>query len=181
MNQLPEDPRSGSVPPPGGAQGGYGGFSPPVEAAAAFNATPTRAGTDVYASRWLRLAGAIIDGVIVSVPAWIIASVADTGTGAALYFIYLLVSVLYAPLLLMREGENNGQTIGKQAVGIRVRHESGEPMTFSKAALREIVGKSLLSAVTCGIYGLIDSLWCLWDKRRQCLHDKIGSTVVTPA
>ena len=33
----------------------------------------------------------------------------------------LPVAVLYAPLLLARRGERNGQTIGKQAMGIRDR------------------------------------------------------------
>jgi hypothetical protein len=25
---------------------------------------------------------------------------------------------------------------------------------------------------------LLDVLWCLWDEERQCLHDKVASTVV---
>jgi RDD family len=30
-----------------------------------------------------------------------------------------------------------------------------------------------------GIFGLLDSLWLLWDKpHRQCLHDKVADTVV---
>ena len=28
------------------------------------------------------------------------------------------------------------------------------------------------------IYGLLDTLWLLWDRRRQCLHDKAAHTVV---
>ncbi|HEU4974110.1 MAG TPA: RDD family protein [Baekduia sp.] len=178
MTQLPEDPRTESVPPPGGTAGGYGpgGFAPPTDAFGA-----AAAGRDALASRWMRLAGAIIDSVIVAVPSYILAALADNSATAALYLIYLVLSVLYAPLLLSRQGADNGQTIGKQAVGIRVVHQEGGPMTFGRAALREIVGKTLLTAVTCGLYGIIDALWCLWDPRKQCLHDKVGSTFVVTA
>jgi uncharacterized RDD family membrane protein YckC len=26
--------------------------------------------------------------------------------------------------------------------------------------------------------GIINSLWCLWDPDRQCLHDKVADTIV---
>lgn len=29
-----------------------------------------------------------------------------------------------------------------------------------------------------GLVGLLDGLWLLWDRRRQCLHDKVARTVV---
>jgi uncharacterized RDD family membrane protein YckC len=28
------------------------------------------------------------------------------------------------------------------------------------------------------VVGLLDVIWCLWDGERQCLHDKVVSTVV---
>jgi uncharacterized RDD family membrane protein YckC len=45
------------------------------------------------------------------------------------------------------------------------------------------VGSYLLWAIPNigGIYFLLDALWCLWDPRRQCLHDKIGGTAVAYA
>lgn len=177
MSQHPEDPRPDSVPPPGGGGSpGYGpsGFSAPVAAMGA-------SGRDALASRWLRLGAAIIDGVIVGVASVGIGLVVGAAGTQVPYVLYWAISLLYAPLLLMRQGSTNGQTVGKQAVGIRVVHESGEPMTFGRAALREIVGKTILSAVTCGLYGIVDALWCLWDPRRQCLHDKVGSTFVVVA
>ena len=32
-----------------------------------------------------------------------------------------------------------------------------------------------------GLYGLLNVLWCLWDSKRQCLHDKLPKTVVVPS
>jgi uncharacterized RDD family membrane protein YckC len=28
------------------------------------------------------------------------------------------------------------------------------------------------------VLGLLDVIWCLWDEERQCLHDKVASTLV---
>lgn len=45
----------------------------------------------------------------------------DRSFGTALVY---AISLLYAPLLMMRPGEHNGQTLGKQAASIRVVRES---------------------------------------------------------
>jgi uncharacterized RDD family membrane protein YckC len=29
-----------------------------------------------------------------------------------------------------------------------------------------------------GWIGLLDPLWCLWDDKRQCLHDKVADSIV---
>jgi hypothetical protein len=48
--------------------------------------------------------------------------------------------------------------------------------------LRELVIKSLvvsfLTGVTLGLFWLVAALWCIWDKERQCLWDKIVATYV---
>jgi len=75
-----------------------------------------------------------------------------------------------------------GATLGKMAFGIRVRpwEREGNP-GWGQAALRwgsrDLVG----SVPTLGpLYTLLDSLWLLWDPKRQCLHDKLPQTVVVP-
>jgi uncharacterized RDD family membrane protein YckC len=88
------------------------------------------------------------------------------------------VGLLYAPLLMMRRGERNGQTLGKQALRIRVVREGGEPVTLGNGLLREAIGRQLLVAFTYGLYALIDYLWPTWDRARQCLHDKVAQTRV---
>lgn len=93
----------------------------------------------------------------------------------------LPVTVLYAPLLLARPGERNGQTIGKWAMGIRVINEGGLPVSLATAFRRETLGRQLPALLTYGVYVPIDYLWPLRDLRRQALHDKIGRTLVVSA
>lgn len=156
-----------------------------------------------YASWWSRVGAAIIDSIIITVPAILIGVVIFGGAGAAavgdetagviafiigtlLYVaIVLVIALLYAPLLMKREGRANGQTWGKQALGIRVVRADGQSMSFGFAALREVVVKGLLGAVagsfTFGIANLLDLLWPLWDDQNRALHDMIVNTRVIRA
>lgn len=93
----------------------------------------------------------------------------------------LPVAVFYAPLLLARRGARNGQTIGKQAMGIRVVRQDGLPVTFATALVREALGRQVPALLTSGLYVPVDYLWPLWDARNQALHDKIGRTYVVSA
>ncbi|HEY4278298.1 MAG TPA: RDD family protein [Conexibacter sp.] len=94
------------------------------------------------------------------------------------YAVGIPIAVLYAPLLLMRRGARNGQTIGKQALGIRVVRENGEPVSLGNGLMREVIGRQLIVAFTYGIYAIVDYLLPVWDRRRQCLHDKVVQTRV---
>jgi uncharacterized RDD family membrane protein YckC len=96
-------------------------------------------------------------------------------------FIGIPVGFLYAPLLMAREGEHNGQTLGKQALRIRVVRERLAPMDVPVGLLREALGKQILGVVTAGIYLLVDFLWPLADSERQAIHDKIAQTWVVRA
>jgi uncharacterized RDD family membrane protein YckC len=73
----------------------------------------------------------------------------------------------------------NGQTPGKRMLKIAIAPlESGPRLRRGQLTYRFLVmlGFNLLS--NCYI-GLLDPLWCLWDKPyRQCLHDKPAKTVV---
>lgn len=93
----------------------------------------------------------------------------------------LLVGCLYAPLLMARRGARNGQTLGKQTMGIRVVRTDGEPVGFSTGFLRTVVGQQLLIGLTFYVYGVLDYLWPLRDPGNQALHDKIASTRVLVA
>src|SRR5438132_8653337 len=90
----------------------------------------------------------------------------------------ILISLGYPTILLSREGKHNGQTWGKQATGIRVLRDDGQPMNVGRALLREGVGKQLLALITLYTYLIVDYLWPLWDRENQALHDKIASTHV---
>ena len=93
-----------------------------------------------------------------------------------------VIAFLYAPLTDAREGAHNGQTWGKQLLGIRVVRDNGEPFDFGYAALREVVVKGLLFGIASSIIPIIpwllDVLWPLWDDENRALHDMIVSTHV---
>jgi uncharacterized RDD family membrane protein YckC len=93
-------------------------------------------------------------------------------------FVELLVggvySVVFTHLL--------GGTLGKLMVGVRVRSwdEPGRP-TWGQALARWLTREVIYQVTFAGIgftYWTVDSVWLLWDPRRQCLHDKLPGTVV---
>ena len=76
-----------------------------------------------------------------------------------------------------------GATPGKMATGVRVRpFDHDGKVTFGQAFMRWL-GREGISAVPYigYLYWLLDSLWPLWDQRKQALHDKMARTVVVPS
>jgi uncharacterized RDD family membrane protein YckC len=150
---------------------------------------------------WTRLGAYLIDSLIVGIPAAIIlggliglgfAVGDDTGGVVAVVVTSLLavlavtaVALLYAPLLMRRPGERNGQTWGKQALGIRVVRTNGLPFDFGTGALREIVLKQLAVGIASsfffGLPALLNFLWPLWDDDNRALHDMAAQTRVVRA
>jgi uncharacterized RDD family membrane protein YckC len=174
-------PDGGSVPP--------GGWQQPIaQQGPGWHGRP-------LASWGSRLAAYLLDGLILLVPVVgltiIIVAIAAGSDAAAWvtgiigFLAFLVVAFLYAPLLMAREGARNGQTWGKQAVGIRVIRDNGESMNFSWAALREIVVKGLGVGIASSIIPFIpwflDFFWPLWDDQNRALHDMIVSTHVVQA
>jgi uncharacterized RDD family membrane protein YckC len=104
-----------------------------------------------------------------------------TRAGWVTYGVAGLLGALYPPLLMARGGARNGQTLGKQALGIRVVRTSGEPVTFRIGFLRVVIGQQVLTAITFYVYAVFDYLWPLRDPRNQALHDKIAKTLVVKA
>jgi uncharacterized RDD family membrane protein YckC len=146
-----------------------------------------------YASWGQRVGGALIDGVIVCAALfaiWLTTSLLtviglqSNANASPLAIIInlagLVGALLYAPLLTGRQGRYNGQTLGKQVVGIRVQPLNGGPMTMGKAMLREIVIKGVVLGIgsLCFIPSLLNALWPLWEERRRTLHDLMAGTVV---
>jgi uncharacterized RDD family membrane protein YckC len=78
---------------------------------------------------------------------------------------------------------NSGQTLGKRIVGIRViRVVDDKSLTFGQSIRRWLILMLPSPAVSflCGLpLQLADLLWCLWDRpARQCLHDKVVTSIV---
>jgi uncharacterized RDD family membrane protein YckC len=192
--QYPDAPQAPAAPPPPpGPEGppSYGGPVPPGGWQQPIAQHPGWSGQPL-ASWGSRVGATLIDWLVLLVPVVIltiivvgIAAGSDTGaivTGILGLLAYLVVALAYAPVLMAREGPNNGQTWGKQMLGIRVVRDTGEPMNFGWSALREIAVKGLAVSIASSIIPLIpwllDYLWPLWDDQNRALHDMICSTHV---
>lgn len=137
------------------------------------------------AGYWPRAAAWLLDLLVIVAMVVVLlfiaggAGASNDSAGSVVIIGALLGNVLYAPVLMCRKGERNGQTLGKQALGIRVVREDAEPIGVPVAFMREFVGKSLLGSVFP--YPVVDYLWPVWDRRSQAVHDKIASTFVVRA
>ena len=89
-----------------------------------------------------------------------------------------MVVVTYYLKTMTRPGARNGQTLGKQLVGIRVVRDDGYPVSAGTVMRREVLIKGLLSWFTLGVFELVDCLWPLGDATNRALHDKIVGTHV---
>jgi uncharacterized RDD family membrane protein YckC len=135
-------------------------YEPPV--AKATGASGPRAGF------WRRFGAALVDGLIVGIPSGIL-EVALKGVG------YFLAIVLWLGYFTYFEGGPEGAGFGKRALGIRViDFDTGGPIGYGRAFIRAI-GRWVSAVV---IY--IGYLWMLWDKEKQCWHDKFAGDVVVP-
>ncbi len=184
----------------------YGGAEPP----GGWHSPPPAAVPVIapLAGWWSRVGAAVIDGLLLSLPALAVSFAfaflfiipltltgSDGGAGdvllilllsfgyiLAVIVVYLATAVLYTGFTMRRAGPHNGQTLGKQALGIRVVRMSGEPQTFWSAAVREVAVKLLLFAgagsMLFGVPSLLDVLWPLWDDQRRALHDMLVDTRV---
>ena len=144
----------------------------------------------VLAGWWRRLGAYVVDAavfIVVVGAAYLLGGAifgedadGEMSGGAVLLVMlaYLGMLLVYAPLLMGRVGGRNGQTLGKQALGIRVVRETGEPMSYGSGFVREILVKQLLGGITAGVFTVVSCLWPLWDRRNQALHDKMCGTLV---
>jgi uncharacterized RDD family membrane protein YckC len=137
---------------------------------------------------WRRVGAYLLDAIFTAIVSWIGLGLLFGGSeviGAILFVAGFVVAFLYFPLTMMREGEHNGQSFGKQILGIRVTRDDGQAVTFGWALLRQFVVIYLLFQVVGGfLFGLpwlIDVLWPLWDSTNRALHDMIVRSHVVHA
>jgi uncharacterized RDD family membrane protein YckC len=150
-----------------------GGWEHPIAQPHAWAGTPL--------SGWWRRVGAyLLDSIFTSIVSWVGLGLLFGGSeaiGVILFLVGLVVAFFYFPLTMMRVGEHNGQSFGKQILGIRVVRDDGQTVTFGWALLRQFVVIYLLFQVVGGfLFGipwLVDVLWPLWDDQNRALHDMI--------
>jgi uncharacterized RDD family membrane protein YckC len=128
---------------------------------------------------WPRVGATLLDFLIVwaLVVGLAIASAIATapfggdGLGAVWWLVALVVAVAYTGLTMTRKGLHNGQTWGKQAAGVKVIRDDGQPVSFKTAFLRDILIKYVGGNLTFGVGWIVDSLWPLGERENRALHD----------
>ena len=155
---------------------------------------PSTTERSVYAGFWRRLAGSLIDGLVLLVPFGIIAGIGaangysvgyhyhpNAAPGQPLFtgptarqqlLIQLIVAVpswLYFALFMSSGWQ---ATLGQRAVGVRVTDLDGRRISFARGTGRYFA--SIVSDWTLGI----GYLMMIWTKRKQTLQDMMASTVV---
>ena len=192
-------PYPGAPPPyPGGAMPPYQQYQQPLPGQVGYQ-WGAGAPAYPYASFGARLGALLLDGliigVIIAIPvilgvALITSSVStdsyynsttvtNGGTlaaGIVVCIIGWILAVLYEPLMTGRSGVHNGQTLGRQAAGIRITNLQGGPITKGQAW-----GRYLFKAFFSGLIFYLGYLWMLWDANKQCWHDKVANTLVLKA
>lgn len=203
----PEDPRGPQSPPPGYAPPAPPPYTPP--APAGWQPQPPAGYGGLELASWGIRAGAwaldllVEIGllILVFVPGGVVAATTDGGAAGVVLLILggiaaLVVWTLYRPSFMQRQGARNGQTLGKQWVGIRVVRVKGERMGWGWSLLREVVLKQIALWVASSIAGgltffllglggiapyLANYLWPLWDDQNRAVHDMVAETRVVGA
>lgn len=89
----------------------------------------------------------------------------------------LLAGLVLVPLFkfmtsVMMEGSKRQASVGKLLLGIKVTDEQGKPPGYGKALWRNAA--KLVGVITLGIGFFLG----FFDRKQQCLHDKIAGTLV---
>lgn len=110
---------------------------------------------------------------------------APLGTRIGSYVLELLLAIitlgigwLIWSIVLWSEGLSPA----KKMMGLVViDRRTGRPATGGTMAFRELVGKGVLGAMTCGITGIVSIFMVLGGGERRAVHDSIASTIVSSA
>jgi uncharacterized RDD family membrane protein YckC len=161
---------SGYGPPGYGPPPGYPGYGPPVAGPA-----PGLA----YGGFWIRFVAALLDGLILLVPTFILAAAAggfvrtdefgQTGINGSAYGLSILLDLIY----YIGFWATMSRTPGMMALNLRiVRVEDGAPIDATRAVLRAI------GFIVSYLPFCIGLIWAAFDPRKQGWHDKIAGTLV---
>jgi uncharacterized RDD family membrane protein YckC len=142
------------------------------------------------ASRWKRLGGSLMDGLISSViiiPFMFITGVFQRALrGQEMTIEQHITLVIFSwVIFLILNGyllANRGQTIGKVVVKTKIVDLDGNIPRFGKLLFLRYLVIGLVSQIPIlgGVVGLVNAL-LIFGKERRCLHDYIASTRVVEA
>ena len=149
----------------------------PMSATGAIATLPVK-----YAGFWIRWVAIIIDSFVLTIPIFILqiilvaimsspgSEASSAGTAGALArLLGTLISCIYFSLMTYYKGA----TLGKMLVGITVKSDDFNKLSFGRVLLRETIGK-FVSGIILGIGYIIAGV----TQRKQALHDKFAHSVV---
>ncbi len=125
--------------------------------------------------------GIVIVGFILSTILQVMFRIVSPALGSLIGLVFLLAilgaTVGFQIWNAIRQGRT-GQTFGKERMGIAVVQRANGQVIGPGASIGRQLVPGALSGITCGIFGLVNYLWPLWDPDTQALHDKMFGTVV---
>lgn len=130
----------------------------------------------VYASFGQRFLAYLIDIILISAIRSVILSsyelVGLSNSGANFGLFSLTGALIYFSYFILLTKYNQGQTIGKMILGLRVLLLSGAPLTWSDVLYRELISRYIQKKIKL-LYFLL-----FFTKRKQTMADLISDTVV---
>ncbi len=142
---------------------------------------------DELATRWQRLWASLLDSfimLIIALPVWYFTDGFDNAmNGVQPSVSYSLLMGLFGLFVFaLVNGKllvNNGQTIGKRTLGIKIVDIDGNlptvmPHLIKRYAMFFIPGQI---PVVGGVISVINVLF-IFGKEKRCIHDLIGNTIV---
>lgn len=143
----------------------------------------------VLASRWARLAAALIDSVIAGAASMALVLVVLGYDFKAIATMDLAGRLVLAGLgvatFLVLHGyllAKNGQTIGKLVLGIRIARLDGSVPEFAPLILKRYLPVWVLAQIPVigGLLNLVNVLF-IFRADKRCVHDLIAGTMVVKA
>ena len=131
-----------------------------------------------YATLDVRLLAAGIDYFIAFCEYAVIAAIYLAGTANSSTRIpTLLLSLILVPILkfiasVTMEGSSKQASVGKLLIGVKVTDVRGKRIGYGRAAARNVA--KLMGVLSLGL-GFLSGFF---DRRQQCLHDKLAGTLV---
>jgi uncharacterized RDD family membrane protein YckC len=112
-----------------------------------------------YASIGRRFVGLVIDALIAGAIGFAVIRGRTPG-GTVIGFLYNWLMIAF----------NDGRTVGKMAMNIRIARPDGSRVDLGTAAAR--AGMAIVSGIALGI----GYLWAVWDPERRTWHDMVADT-----
>ena len=126
-----------------------------------------------YAGFWRRFLASFIDGIVLLIiSASISIPFAALKNDALTVFSRIISLLISAGYYIFFWTNQDGQTLGKRLLAVKVIKENGGPIDIGTAVVRYI------GYLISGFVLFLGFLWIGWDKRKQGWHDKIARTLV---